>query len=200
MSRVLDLHRQMLDDPRRLALLDRAVRAIVHPGDLVVDLASGTGILGLMAARAGAARVYCIDDGGIIDLARALARATSPADRMNFIMEHSFAAQLPERVDVVLADQIGHFGFEAGILEFFADARRRFLKPGGRMMPQVVRMIVGLVESRDIRNRIGFWSERAGGFDVTPGASVAENTGYSLELSAADLLSEGRCAAVLDVR
>jgi protein arginine N-methyltransferase 1 len=200
MSRVLDLHRRMLDDPRRLALLDRAVRSVVHRGDVVVDLASGTGILGLMAARAGAARVYSIDEGGIIDVARALARANGLADRMTFVMAHSLAADLPERADVVIADQIGHFGFEAGLVEFFADARRRFLKPGGRIMPQIVRMIVGLVESEDIRSRIAFWSERAAGFDLASGTPVAQNTGYTLELTAADLLSEGRCAGVLDVR
>jgi len=116
------------------------------------------------------------------------------------VMAHSLAADLPERADVVIADQIGHFGFEAGLLEFFADARRRFLKPDGRMMPQIVRMIVGLVESEDIRSRIAFWSGRADGFDLAPGTTVARNTGYSLELTAADLLSDGRCAALLDAR
>jgi len=56
-SRGLDEHRHLLSDRARLADLQRAVSTLVRPGDVVVDLASGTGILGLMACRDGAARV-----------------------------------------------------------------------------------------------------------------------------------------------
>jgi len=199
-SRVLDRHRLMLSDPGRLAAMDRAITAIVRPGDVVVDLASGTWILGLMACRAGAARVYCIDDGGIIAVARALARANGFADRMTFVMEHSAAAALPERADVIIADQVSHFGFEAGLLEFFDDARKRLLKPGGRMMPERVHLMVGLVESEDVRDRIAFWSGEAAGFELSPGTEIAANTGYPLTFSSSDLLSEGVNGAVIDVR
>jgi protein arginine N-methyltransferase 1 len=197
-SRVLDEHRQMLSDPNRLEALDRAVRAVVRPGDVVVDLGSGTGILGLMACRAGAARVYCIDEGGVIAVARGIARANGFADRMRFIMAHSETVDLPERADAVLADQIGHFGFEAGLLEYFTDARARFLKPGGLMMPQRVRLVVAPVESADIRARLAFWSGGAAGFDLSAGGDIARNTGYPLTLTAADLLGAGASGAELD--
>jgi len=199
MSRVLDEHRQLLSDAKRLAALERAVSAVVGPGDVVVDLGSGTGILGLMACRAGAARVYAVDDGGVIAVARSIARANGCEARMTFVMEHSRAVELPERADVVLADQIGHFGFEAGLLECFSDARARLLKPGGRMMPQRIRLMVGLVQSADIRDRLAFWSTRPAGFDVSPGIEIARNTGYPLMLAPSDLLGPGVEGANLDV-
>ena len=200
MSRGLDEHRRLLSDRARLAALERAVSAVVRPGDVVVDLASGTGILGLMACRAGAARVYSIDEGGIIDVARALARANGCADRMTFVMGHSARVELPERADVLIADQIGYFGFEAGLLELYSDARRRLLNPGGRMMPERVHLMVALVESEDVRDRIAFWSGEAAGFELSPGTENAVNTAYPLTLSCSDLLSDGVNGAVLDVR
>ena len=199
MSRVLDEHRQLLADCHRLDALDRAVRALVRQGDVVVDLGSGTGILGLMACRAGAARVYSIDDGGVIEVARAFARANGFGDRVRFIMEHSTSALLAERADVVVADQIGHFGFEAGLLEAIGDARARFLKPGGRVMPERVRLFVAPMESADIRRRIAFWSDRPAGFDMSSAAAIAQNTGYPVTFSAADMLGSAACAGELDL-
>jgi protein arginine N-methyltransferase 1 len=198
-SRVLDEHRQMLADPNRLDALDRAVRAVVRPGDIVVDLGSGTGILGLMACRAGAAHVYSIDDGEVIAVARAIARANRFDDRITFFMQHSSTVDLPRRVDVVLADQIGHFGFEAGLLESFSDARSRFLEPAGSLMPQRVRLMAAPVESEDIRRRIAFWCEVPAGFDVSPAVNIAVNTGYPLTLTAANLLGPAVCGAELDL-
>ena len=46
MSLVLDEHRAYLADTSRLDAFDAALRALVRPGDVVLDLASGTGILG----------------------------------------------------------------------------------------------------------------------------------------------------------
>ena len=48
-----------------------------QPGDVVLDLGSGTGILGLLACRAGAKRVYSIDEGGMVGLARQICQATA---------------------------------------------------------------------------------------------------------------------------
>src|SRR5262245_29742193 len=49
---------------------------------------------------------------------------------------------LPEKVDVAVCDQIGRFGFEAGVGGFFHDVRERLLKPGGKLVPRRVSMHV----------------------------------------------------------
>src|SRR5687768_3356887 len=124
MSRELDEHRQYLEDDKRMTAFASAIAATVRPGDVVVDLGCGTGILGLLACRAGASRVYAIDSGGMAEVARALASANGLTDRITIVNGHSRQVPLPERADLVVCDQIGHFGFEAGLFESLEDARR----------------------------------------------------------------------------
>ena len=121
MSLVLDEHRQYLADTARVSAFRQAIEEIVTPGDVVLDLGAGTGILGLMACRAGAKRVYAVDEGPIIGLAHEVAAANGFQDRITHVKGLSTRVELPERVDVVLADQIGRFGLESGILDYFGD-------------------------------------------------------------------------------
>src|SRR5262245_57609166 len=99
-----------------MAAYATAVAEVVRPCDLVLDLGAGTGILGLLACRAGARRVYAVDAGSMIEVAREVCRANGYDDRVTFVKKLSLDAELPERVDVIVADQIGRFGFDAGIL------------------------------------------------------------------------------------
>jgi SAM-dependent methyltransferase len=183
MSLIVDEHRQYLHDPVRLSAFDRAIRAHVRGGSVVLDLASGTGILGLMACRAGAARVYSIESGGMVQVARGIAAENGYADRVHFIKGHSMHVALPERVDVVVADQVGNFGFNAGVLEYFADARERFLKPGGVMIPSRVDLVLAPIESEVLASQVSFWETGPAGFKFHSVTELAENTGYQVELA-----------------
>src|SRR5262245_66163182 len=102
MSLVVDAHRQYLADDVRVNAFRRAVEETVRPGDTVLDLGSGTGILGLFACAAGARRVYAVEETGLVELAREVARANGFADRITFLQRFSRHAELPERVDVVV--------------------------------------------------------------------------------------------------
>src|SRR5436853_7331941 len=115
-SEILYEHRCYLADEARVSAFRQAIAQVVRPGDVVLDLGAGTGILGLMACRAGAKRVYAVDEGPIIGLAHEVAAANGFQDRITHVKGLSTRVELPERVDVVLADQIGRFGFESGIL------------------------------------------------------------------------------------
>jgi protein arginine N-methyltransferase 1 len=194
-SLILDEHRQYLADPSRLDAFRRAMAAVVAPGDVVLDLGSGTGILGFLACQAGAAHVYAVDDGGIIAIARDLAAANGLADRITFIRDHSTQVILPERVDVAVCDQLGPLGIEAGAIEYLRDARRRHLKPDGRIIPGAVTIQVAALESDELRHRLDFWSQRPAGLDLSAARSVATNTGYPFAVEAPQLLSAGASVA-----
>ena len=183
MSLKFDEHRQYLADTHRLDAFQRAIEAVVRPGDVVVDLGCGTGILGLMACRAGASRVYAIDDGGMIDVARRAAVANGYGDRIIHVQGHSMRVTLPERADVIVSDQIGRLGFEAGVIEFFADAARRFLRPGGRLIPTGVATWLAPIEAPALTAVVEFWRTTPAGFDFSAAAQGAVNTGYPVTLA-----------------
>ena len=182
MSRVIDEHRIYLADPHRLGAFRRAIQQTVKPDHIVLDLASGTGILGFMACQAGAARVYGLEVDGILGLARRLAAANGFGDRYVGIRGMSTRAVLPEPVDVIVTDQIGPFGFEADLFAVMSDAAVRFLKRGGAIIPQSVAICLAPLTSDDIRERVDFWHSQPGGLDYGAAATIAANTGYTLRV------------------
>jgi len=198
MSLILDEHRQYLSDGPRVSALAAAVARVVKPGDVVVDLGAGTGILGLLACRAGARRVYAIEEGGMIEIARAICRANGFEDRVVFVRGLSTNVDLPEKADVVVADQIGRFGFDAGLLEYFADARARFLAPSGTTIPSSIALQAAPVQADAEWQRVAFWDRPAAGFAVTPAAAIARNTGYPARFARAHLLAGEATLCTLD--
>ena len=198
MSLVLDEHRHYLADTARLDAFDAALRSTVQPGDVVLDLASGTGILGLLACQAGARRVYAIEVGGIVELARELASANGFGDRIVAIHELAARASLPEQVDVIVTDGAGRFGFDGGIIETLSDARRRFLKPNGRVIPRTLTLSIAPVDAREPSEHVRFWSEPLRGLSFAPAVIIARNTGYPRRIEPGEFVAPPSDLVVLD--
>ncbi len=196
---VISEHRNYLSDRARLAAYSAAIHDAVRPGDVVLDLGCGTGILGLLACRAGAGRVYAVDSTGMIEVARRLARDNGMSDRIVHINDYSLKVQLAERVDVVVCDQMGCFGVDAGVVEYLTDARERFLKPGGRIIPRNVTLVVAPVEMNELRAHVEFWESKPGGFEFSSVEKWAVNSYYSARYSTTQLLSDPVAAKTVDL-
>ena len=81
----LHFHRAMIQD---LTRTDRYLQAIldpVRPGDVVIDIGCGTGLLAMFACMAGARHVYAFEQGTVIDLARRLVEENGYAARITLI-------------------------------------------------------------------------------------------------------------------
>jgi protein arginine N-methyltransferase 1 len=139
----------------------QAIAAAVRPGDVVVDLGCGFAPLGLLCLEAGAARVYGMDRTDAIEIARESAERAGFGDRYICIRDHSFRAELPEKADVVICDHVGYFGFEYGVVEIMRDARRRMLKPGGRVIPGQITLKVAGVNAAKCREKAFAWTAPA---------------------------------------
>jgi len=132
-----DAQESMLLDRARCDAFREAIRRTVKPGDVVVDLGAGTGLLSFFAAQAGARRVYAIEANAIADVAAELIEVNGFRERITLIRNNSMKVRLPERCDVLISEILSVFCFdEENAIEFIADARERFLKPGGRIIPQ----------------------------------------------------------------
>ncbi|GAA1990126.1 methyltransferase domain-containing protein [Kitasatospora viridis] len=134
-----DFHRLMLGDQLRMDAYRAAVAESVRPGDTVLDLGTGTGILARWALEAGAARVYGIDlNKSILDTAVERLTVLGLVDRFVPLHGLSFDLELPERVDLVISEILGNLADNENAPAILGDARQRFLRPGGRMLPSRV--------------------------------------------------------------
>lgn len=134
------IHIAMLNDRTRTQLFLEAIRKVVRPGDVVLDIGTGTGILAAAAAQAGARHVYAVEAGGISKIARQVFAANGLEERVTVIEGWSSEITLPVRADVLVTETLGNKPFSEGILELVRDARKRLLTPEARIIPNLVRM------------------------------------------------------------
>ena len=82
----------MLDDRGRTNGFCHALRTIVKPDDVVVDIGTGTGVLATCAALAGARKVYAVESSGIAEVAARVFAANGVTDRVTLVRERSTSA------------------------------------------------------------------------------------------------------------
>ena len=137
---VIQLHVSMLNDKTRTSSYLATIRKVVRPGDLVVDIGTGTGIYAMAAARAGARHVYAIEAGRIARAARILFQANGLVNRITLIRGLSTQIWLPERADVLVSELIGDEPLAERVIGITQDALRRLLKPGARLLPSGIKI------------------------------------------------------------
>ncbi len=138
-----------LYDERRVEHLRAAIEAVVRAGDVVVDCGSGTGLLGMLAIRAGARRAYCLEiNSEFIPVIRANAARNGMSGKLIAMQGDATLARLPEPVDVVISEVISAGFFYEPQLQI-VDNLRRCLKPGGRMLPAAMSNYLELIDAQD---------------------------------------------------
>ena len=191
-----EVHRTMICDRVRTGAFRRAIDSVVRPGDIVLDVGAGSGILSVFAARAGAARVYAVERTPIAGLAVQLAAANDAADTVTVIHGDIIDIELPEPVDVIVSEWLGGFGIDEGMLAPVIAARDRWLKPGGVMIPHSVTAWTALVHDRYLADMIEFLRENPFGLKLEVLVEDTVNeiiySGTFRHLAADDLRSEPR--------
>jgi len=130
-------HDLMLNDRLRMTAYRRAIFEAVRPGDLVLDLGTGTGILSQWALEAGAGRVLGVElSAPILERAVERMRAAGLVGRFEPIHGVSYDVALPRRVDVLISEIIGNMADNEDFQPILQDAIRRFLAPGGTVLPR----------------------------------------------------------------
>ena len=160
----------MLDDLVRTRAFVEAVQRVVREGDVVIDLGTGSGVLAVAAAQAGASHVYAIEASDISDVARKVFEVNGVADRVTLLEGWSPHLEVPEPGDVLVSEMLGNEPLDEDLLETTLDARRRLLKPDARLIPQGVKIVARSVaippeevgKMRVTANSIDEWRESYG--------------------------------------
>jgi protein arginine N-methyltransferase 1 len=194
----IEYHRTLLADRVRNAAFHAALKRAIVPGETTVaDIGAGTGFLGFLAAKLGARRVDLYESAGVAELARRLMRHNRLRN-CRIIEMHSTEAMEPERVDLVVCETLGNYAFEESIVETLNDARKRFLKPGGAIIPAAVHQLMCPVVGGRFLAELAAWDSVGYGLDLGPAKTMTLNNIYVRTFEAGDLLEGGRAARVWD--
>ena len=194
------VHAGMLFDDVRVGKYSEAIRRVVKKGDIVADIGTGTGLLAFLCLKAGASRVHAIERSPAIRWAKAIAESNGFCDRIVFHNQDSRFYDLPEKVDVVVSELIGHIAFEEGMVESLFDAKERFLAPKGIIIPERVELKVALVEESEVYPEcIDCWKPIEG-IDYSSMREEAVKACYLTALSNRNLLSEPKSFFGVDFR
>ena len=187
---ILATHRALLQDSVRTTAYAEAIARVVRAGDVVLDLGSGSGVLAILACRAGARKVFAIEQGHMADVAAMLAANNDCGDRIEVLHARSFDVELPERADVLITETLGNLGFDEEIVPSVLDARKRLLADGARLIPASVALMAAPVNAEHVHEReVAFWSEPRYGIDFSLVRTFAANQVRIVELDEPAILA-----------
>jgi protein arginine N-methyltransferase 1 len=189
----------MIADAVRMRAYTGALRAAVKPGDVVIDIGTGTGIFALLACQYGARRVYAIEPNDNIRIARTLARENGFQDRIEFIQDLSTRVSPAEKADVIVSDLRGLLPFLGRHIPALADACERLLKPGGILIPKRDTLHVCVVEAPELYKDFSDpWARNPYGLNLEAARTLVMNTWGHGKVKAEQMLTHGECWAALD--
>jgi len=165
----LELQRRMVSDTRRTQAFAEAIAEVVRPGDVVLDVGTGTGILAMLCAKAGAARVYGIDQAAVAQSAANLVKANGLDDRVKIMRGSAREMELDEKVDLIVSEWLGNFAYVEGMWDDVCFVRDAHLKPEGRMLPSGVTLNIAPMDDSSLYYGLGpgYWQRPVHGLDFS---------------------------------
>lgn len=161
--------RGMLLDHTRTRAFQQAIEMLVRTGDRTIDVGTGSGILAMTAARAGAVQSVGLELTAMADWAERLA-AMNGLEAVQVIRGDAATFQAESPVDIVMGEFAGMWLIdEWRHYAAFCAVRDRNLKPGGKVLPQAGRLYLSAVDSRKLylARGYGFWDAPVYGFDFS---------------------------------
>ncbi|KAI1295695.1 hypothetical protein EDD11_007856 [Mortierella claussenii] len=182
-----DIHQQMLNDRVRTEGYRDFIyeNKDVFKGKTVLDVGCGTGILSMFAARAGAAKVFSVDNSDIIEKARKNIEENGFQDVITLVRGRVEEIKLPCKVDIIISEWMGYFLLYEAMLDSVLVARDRFLAPGGILAPSQTRILFTASSDESFLNdSVHYWND-VYGFKM----SSMKEGGHVLQEAVVDFVS-----------
>ncbi|MCA8921566.1 MAG: 50S ribosomal protein L11 methyltransferase [Planctomycetes bacterium] len=183
-----DIHRHMLQDKVRTDAFRDALFEVVKPGSTVIDMGTGTGVLAIFAAQAGATEVHAIECSEIVDQAREVARLNG-FPQIQFHQEDATELELDTEADVIVSEWLGYWVYADGMYPAVAALRDRTLKPDGIMVPMSVDLFLAPMHDTDEAGHV-YWADNPYGLDFSPVAEAEYHFGQIRTVPLEALLAE----------
>uniref|UniRef100_A0A6Q2Z3Y4 type I protein arginine methyltransferase n=1 Tax=Esox lucius TaxID=8010 RepID=A0A6Q2Z3Y4_ESOLU len=170
------IHEEMLKDEVRTLTYRNSMYHNKHAfkDKTVLDVGSGTGILSMFAAKAGAKHVYGIECSSISEYSEKIIKSNQLDSVITIFKGKVEEVELPvEKVDIIISEWMGYCLFYESMLNTVIFARDKWLKPGGLMFPDRAALYVVAIEDRHYKDFKIHWWENVYGFDMTCIRNVA---------------------------
>lgn len=133
---------------------------------VVLDIGSGPGVFSILAARAGAKKVYAWEPSIQAQYSEENIKANNFSDVIQVLSGPIDSLEI-EPVDVLFTTNIGHGIYLNSLLQEFAYAKEHYLKEGGTILPSELRVSIGTFSPSVLFSNISYWKD-VYGFDYTP--------------------------------
>jgi protein arginine N-methyltransferase 1 len=189
----------MIADRVRIEAYTRALQGAIRPGAVVMDIGTGPGIMAVQACQLGAKRVYAIEPSEVIQVAREIAAANNCAEKIEFFEDLSTKVAIPVRADVIVSDLRGVLPLFGSHIPSIADARRRFLAPGGTMIPRKDQIWAAVVDApKEYAKIVDSWDRNPFGQDLSTARRKILNEFRKVRVTPSQLLTEPQLWTTLD--
>ncbi len=158
----------LLSHKERISKFRDAINQIVNHDSVVVDLGTGSGVLAILAAKAGAKHVYAVDiNADSLGYARIASRLNGVEDRIDFVKSHFMNYVPDERVDVVICEMLSSMMLVEQQIPASIHAKKMLLKKKGTLLPRQITIFLVPVECEAMRTRYEFLDLRFPPFPQT---------------------------------
>ena len=150
--------KQMLMDHVRMRAYHASImqNKSLFEGKVVLDIGTGSGILSIWAAQAGAAKVFAVEYTDMAHQARKLVEHNKLSHIVEVIQSSAEDLELPCKVDIVISEWMGYLLLRESMLDSVIRARDKWMKPDGAMFPSHATMYwssISYEEDREIKER-----------------------------------------------
>ncbi|XP_039134124.1 probable protein arginine N-methyltransferase 6 [Dioscorea cayenensis subsp. rotundata] len=156
------IHEEMIKDHVRTETYRAAIMRHRDSiaGRVVMDVGSGTGILSIFCAFAGALRVYAVEASEIAAQAKEVVRANNLSEKVIVLHGRVEDIKIDEKVDIIISEWMGYMLLYECMLASVIYARDKWLKPGGLILPSHATLYMAPVTHSDrYCESVDFWRD-----------------------------------------
>jgi hypothetical protein len=113
---------------------------------VVLDVNSGLGIISMLIAKAGAKRVYSVEESNIVTASHKLIKENGLEKQIEIINKPINELELTEKVDIIISNWFGFYLFHGRLCESVLYARDNYLKLDGIIIPEKATLKLALYE------------------------------------------------------
>ena len=178
---VPEWHVPMMNEQHRNQAYFDALKSVITPQSTVFEIGTGSGLLAMMAAKLGAKQVTSCETVPLIAQTARQIIADNGFGNIKVIAKKSTEIEvgveedkdIPAKADVLVSEIFSSELLGEHVLPSLEDAKRRLLKPQGKVIPAAGSIMIGLFTGDDIRRNL--LVEDAFGFNLQHFNSVVSN-------------------------